>query len=289
MGPFEQEEKVLDDFAHSPQITRAEDGLYLVWHIGDASGPKADGFNPNCTNGTTPPTPPNAAFGATLLRRTASPKQVNVAASRSIQGPWADTGLFDVENGRNPIFRFDDPSPIHFKNGTTWVMGRSWNKNNETDFNSTTGIARSDSMSWNSTYTTRQEAIPQFVNFSVRVPLSAKPVQLEDAFFWIHDEGGDSQSFHALFHSMGGCLEVGCHAFSADGFTWHLSSSSLPNAYNSSLLMSDGTWTSLVRRERPHLVFNSKGEPAFLSSACQQSWDSDHTYTHVQPLNVEWP
>ena len=291
MGPFEQEEKVLQDFAHSPQITRAEDGTYLVWHIGDAAGPQKDGFNPNCTNGTTPT---KAAADFAALRR-ASPswplpsKQVNVATSRSVRGPWIDTGLFDVAHGP-PIFRFDNPSPIHFKNGTTWVMGRSWNKNSTTQtFNSTTGIARSDQKSWNSTYTTRQEAIPQFVNFSVRVPPEAKPVQLEDAFFWLHDEGGDHQSFHALFHSMGGCKQVGCHAFSADGYTWRMSSSALPNAYNSSLPMSDGTSKSLVRRERPHLVFNSRGDPAFLSSACQESWDSDHTYTHVQPLNVEWP
>ena len=29
-----------------------------------------------------------------------------------------------------------------------------------------------------------------------------------------------SGAYHAVFHNMGGCAAVGCHAFSADGYTW---------------------------------------------------------------------
>lgn len=41
--------------------------------------------------------------------------------------------------------------------------------------------------------------------------------QQEDPYLWYQPE---TSSFHALFHNMGGCADVGCHAFSPDGLHW---------------------------------------------------------------------
>ena len=95
-----------------------------------------------------------------------------------------------------------------------------------------------------------------------------------------------SSSYHAIFHNMGGCAAVGCHAFSADGFTWYIA---MTPAYTSLVEFEGGGNITYARRERPHLVFNSAGQPAFLSNGVQEAWASDHTYTLVQPINVAFP
>ena len=54
-------------------------------------------------------------------------------------------------------------------------------------------------------------------------------------------------------------------------------------------MFADGSNTTLARRERPHLVFNAAGQPAFLSNGAQEAWADDHSYTLVQPINVPFP
>ena len=43
------------------------------------------------------------------------------------------------------------------------------------------------------------------------------PACAADPFMWLDAASG---TYHAVFHNMGGCAAVGCHAFSADGYTW---------------------------------------------------------------------
>lgn len=84
------------------------------------------------------------------------------------------------------------------------------------------------------------------------------------------------------------CRDVGCHAFSADGYTWYLATS---DPYTTTIDFADGSSRTYARRERPHVVFNQNGDPAFLSNGVQEQWGNghDHSYTLVQPLNVAWP
>ena len=54
----------------------------------------------------------------------------------------------------------------------------------------------------------------------------------------------------------------------------------------------DGTYASLSRRERPHLVFNADGTPAALTNGATESWPcthpetcpKDHCFTSLQRL-----
>lgn len=295
IGPFINETRVLPHFAHNPVVTRAPDGTWLIWHIGDAAG-KSDGFRPNCSAAKTPgfcPPPPPPLAAAKKLRSSGTwplPKtQINAAASTSVNGPWVDSGIFASD--APPIDNLNNPAPVHLANGTTLVMGRSWNKNQTSQlWNSTIGIARSDRASWNSTYTTLAQGYPQYLNITSPVP-HGSAVQLEDPFMWQAADG----SFHALFHSMGGCPNwpeagrggaVGCHAFSEDSFLWRMSKS---GGYDYSLDFDDGTTKHVARRERPQLVFNKAGDPAFLVNGVQDSWSCDNTYTHVQPIKAAWP
>ena len=206
-----------------------------------------------------------------------------------MRGPWLDTGVF--ASNAPPIYRLDNPTAVHLGDGTTLVMGRSWNKNEVTQlWNSTIGIARSDGPTWNTTYTTLPEGYPQYTNITEKVP-PGEAVQLEDPFMWTRKDAntGDVLSWHALFHNMGGCgSSVGCHAFSEDSFVWRMSSS---GAYDMTLEFDDGTSKTVARRERPHILFNRNGDPAFLTNGVQDvaGREHDHTWTHVQPIDVEWP
>lgn len=201
---------------------------------------------------------------------------VLVSSNGSVWGEFIDSGI--LQGNRNPFpYETDNPSPLVFPNGTTWVMFRSWNPPGNTT--TPIGIARSDSATWNTTYTLPTAPVPQGYTNST-APIY---VPLEDPFMWFDTESG---TYHALFHNMGGCGEVGCHAFSEDGFSWFMARTC---PYTSLVQFQDGSSITYARRERPHLVFNKLGQPAFLSNGVQETWENDHSYTLVQSINVPFP
>ena len=59
--------------------------------------------------------------------------------------------------------------------------------------------------------------------------------------------------------------------------------------YTTTVEFADGSSKQYARRERPHLVLNAAGDPAFLTNGVQESWDSDHSYTLVQQTTAAWP
>ena len=71
------------------------------------------------------------------------------------------------------------------------------------NYHSVIGMARAES--WKGPYTIDPAPLfPQFV---------------EDPFLWYQPE---TDSYHALFHTQGGCADAGCHAYSPDGYHWNL-------------------------------------------------------------------
>jgi hypothetical protein len=88
---------------------------------------------------------------------------------------------------------------------------------------------------------------------------------------------------------MGGCGNVGCHAFSRDSITWTLSGTP---AYNFTVAFDDGTATTFSRRERPQLIFDpTSGVPVYLINGVQlpgsqqpKGGQSDYTYSIMVPL-----
>ena len=115
-------------------------------------------------------------------------------------------------------------------------------------FNSTIGIARAPS--WRGPWTLPTE--PIFYGHA------------EDPTWWFSNA---TRSYHALFHNMGGCSAVGCHAFSRDSFAWMLSPTP---AYTYAVAFNDGRNTTFSRRERPQLVFDpAAGRPlALMNGVC---------------------
>jgi hypothetical protein len=106
---------------------------------------------------------------------------------------------------------------------------------------------------------------------------------MEDPFLFHQPE---TDSFHALFHTMGGCPEVGCHAFSKDGFSWRVSPG---GAYNFSVSLDNGATVQLKRRERPQLVVDPRsGKPTHLlngaEAAQHDGGQEDKTFSIAVPL-----
>jgi hypothetical protein len=110
----------------------------------------------------------------------------------------------------------------------------------------------------------------------------------EDPFFWYQN---NTNSFHAIFHNMGGCKDVGCHAFSKDGLSWTLSKTP---CYSYNVSFTDGKEKVFSRRERPQLVFDpATGAPTHLINGVQLPRDEqpkegqqDYTYSIIVPLRV---
>lgn len=284
-GPYVDEKLVVSAWAHSPRITHAPDGTFLLWHVGCGHSPASS--LSNCTNGTTPGPPPSVGPVTTAqpqpprLQPQQQCKGINAMASRSIHGPWTPALSLDLTADPYLHSSLDDPAPLHLSNGSTWIIGRSWNDPWPKGGGRTPmGVARSVQPSWNSTYVVDSTPIPQFRNATSKV---IEYIAGEDDFVWIDKSSG---TYHLLFHSMEGTCstrdnEAGCHAFSLDGHDWYLSQHA---AYNSTIQYVGGATSALARRERPLLVFDSDGAPAFMLTANQDSWASDHTYTHMQPI-----
>lgn len=294
-GPYFAEEGVLGWFAHNPKPARAPDGSWLVFHIGcggDAGTPR------NCTNGTTPRSaaaasdpaapPPNcSAYGTSVL------------SAPTPSGPWTDQTV--IWPGAKPFpASVDNPSPLIFPNGSTWVMFRSYNGTGAD--RSVIGMARAPS--WRGPYTIDPEPIMPQVgvlveSFNVMMRKSPLPPHSNSR---TRSCGGSPRrrlsmpSFTRwaaagawfvgplflvqVLAALEKCADrhprirltsrareyiysdVGCHAYSRDGYSW--TASSTP-AYGFAILFDDGRNVTMHNRERPQLLFDPvSGVPTHL-------------------------
>jgi hypothetical protein len=135
-GPYVNETVVVPHWAHSPRITQAPDGTYLLWHVGCGNNPDSD-LKKGCTNGTTPGTGPPPAPSISSFKEGASMRPaektatggecdrngMNALSSKSINGPW--TPALSLVASAEPFLHssLDDPAPLHLPNGTTWIVG----------------------------------------------------------------------------------------------------------------------------------------------------------------------
>ena len=211
-GPFTAETEIMGWFAHNPKPARAPDGTWLVFHIGCGGN---EGTARNCTNGTTPRS--SGAVSPLAAVSNCSAYGTSVLAATSPGGPWTEQTVISPESKPFPA-SVDNPSPLIFENGTIWVMFRSYNGTGAD--RSVIGMARADS--WSGPYVVDpQPLMPQvrpwmhlecpgfglaFVKLSKLPPHPAIWSQeFEDPFLWWQPE---TRSFHALFHTMGGCRYV---------------------------------------------------------------------------------
>ena len=116
----------------------------------------------------------------------------------------------------------------------------------------------------------------------------------EDNYLYVDGRG----NFHCLYHRapFADLSAQGGHAYSEDGYAWHVSDTP---AYGASQRYTDGSVGTYGKRERPHLVFDpATGEPTHLTNGvclhhdwaqCNNNpWPGyyDYTFTTVAPLQT---
>ena len=251
--------------AARPCGSREEPWAATQLHLVPCGAPEAQGWAM---------APPARAAGGRAGAPGCGIQDTELLTSRSLDGPWAfETACGPNATGTHPFFpaSVDNPAPLFFADGSVGVMFRSYTRASA-PLHSSIGIARAPS--WRGPWAL--PAVPIF------------PGLEEDPFWWHQASTG---SYHALFHNMGGCGAVGCHAWSRDGLRWTLSATP---AYNYTVAFAGGGATTFSRRERPQLVFDpDSGAPTHLINgvqlpAAQQPRGSqrDYTYSIIVPLRT---
>ena len=130
-----------------------------------------------------------------------------------------------------------NPAPLAETDGTVKLIYRGGSKGYKAEFIGVAGAPK-----WQGPYTT---------NANPAVPAMA--TNAEDPFVYRDCRGG----YHMLAHAIGKGVHgnVGMHAFSHDGISWHQGSPSI--AYTDVVAWSNGTNSTLAQRERPVLIFNT--------------------------------
>jgi len=250
VGPYDYKTTLIKAFCHNPTIHKAPDGTYVLYHIGDGT---TTSEITNCTNGTTPTSPGTGAGSGYMT----------LAYSSSPTGPFTPLGSA-ILTGRSGQWdsMVTNPAAWIFPNGTVLLVYRGKSSNNT----ELLGIASAPT--WKGPYT-RLSNDPIFVCAGA-----------EDPYVWEDTDG----TFHILFNDKWeSSTGVGGHAYSEDGLHWTFANT---KAYTTTVKWTNGTSSTMHRRERPQVFFDSNMNPTVLFNGVQPSSSDDHTFTLANPITL---
>ncbi|KAF2134465.1 hypothetical protein P153DRAFT_371857 [Dothidotthia symphoricarpi CBS 119687] len=193
------------------------------------------------------------------------PNNISVSAAPDMNGPW--TPFQVLVNGTNPA-----PFPAYSPEMPT----------------SEIVLAAEDlkiyvANTWNGNY--------ELINTAPWNTTDYSPTWTEDPFIWRDKRG----HWHALAHWMIDIAEkgvkyprVGAHMYSRtlEG-KWNFK---VNEAYNSTVMFTDGSVETFNRRERPKLYFSDDGEmtPLYMINGVQPLGTTVLSYTLIQPIGTAW-
>jgi alpha-L-fucosidase len=249
---FQFIEIVLDVWHHNPQISVAPDGTFILWSIGSSPEPKIANCSKEIQEDVNSPS----------LQHGFETMELHYATS--IYGPW--TLLPGGSSGypfNSSQFNGTNPAPWFLPNGTAVVASHD-----------AYGVTVSVADSWRGPY-----SLPS------RLFLWDGEYVIEDPFLWFDSV---EDKWKCLFHQYNKTntknqIRVGGYAESNDSnlfSTWTLQPNGTP-AYNTSVLLNDGTTLVVNRRERPKLYFEN-GVPVALFTGVQT--EKGDTYSLFQPI-----
>lgn len=258
MGPYEKYDTPVKPWSHNPQWVRAKDGTYLIFTLGDGV-PGPHGTEQDCESlDAMDVREPHAAFDGKAAHFV-------IHYSNSVNGPWQNISIeFDLPDGDN----MDNwnPAPVVMSDGSIRLMVH-------TDPAPWAGQLIVEAQDWRGPYVRLTDDIP-----SLSIPKTN-----EDQFMWQDPNGHWHILVHKMFDPAGQSPVpspgwVGGHAFSRDGLKW----SNISRCYNTTVRMTDGTAWEAERRERPKLIFDSEGAPAYMSNGIITS--DNGIYTLIVPI-----
>jgi len=226
LGPFETAEVVIPSLAHNVKPFQHPDGTFLIYYVGQINNQTAD-----CSNGSLADSPqPKGAAGPVMIASASHPDAP--AEEWKIHGPMTDS--FEWHSATNP-------SPVFLQNGSVLLyVSRRWavspTKNHKNNW-----VMMADS--WRGPYRNVTQTYEDAVDTG------------EDPHVFKTQRG-----YHMLNHNMGPAASG--LSFSADGVTW--TKGHEVNAFNATLQWSNGSVTTLCRRQRPFVVMKDDGMPGWL-------------------------
>lgn len=236
-GPWSVAGVALHKFAHNPQVVRAADGSWLLYHIGMPTPASCEGPSEAC-----PGSHSAACAGA---------QGTSVARATSPYGPWERVPFILPDNETNP-------SAIVLADGTIAVTARRWEG----------GVPIYTAASWRGPYVAAPKA--PIVLVRAGAPAAEPHTSFdEDAFLWENARG----EFHMLTHRQpnGTNCPTGANPTDCDCAGGHMYATTLAGpwyldldlVYNCSLNVA-GAATRIAARQRPTLVLPARngGEPA---------------------------
>jgi hypothetical protein len=285
LGPFDRKEQVIGSFTHEPIVlTLPNREGFVLFKIGcaDNATTGSNGTYPEgrkkllgrcmgCTNGVTD--------GSVFCPH---PDQVYERAcqdalfSKSLDGPWLRQNLsgfgYPEWPWKDVNLGLESHAPILLANRSLLTFTRGAFAPHPIPTCAIWTVVSEGG--WNGTY-------------SVVGNTTTFPMSLEDTYMFQDPRG----NFHALFHSFVKGA-VGGHAFSRDGSSWTFASKAngflQDGAYSRVVTLANGTRLTLDRRERPHLLLDAAGNPAYLTNGVSltqfnRTWANlaDWTYTAV--------
>eukprot|EP01052_Picozoa_sp_SAG31_P034673 SAG31_NODE_4084_length_3603_cov_5.623002_4_plen_431_part_00 len=237
-GPYMFAEQVLPTFYTNPQLTTAADGALLLYVIGQPCNRTAD-----CTD---PARPPGKPYHYTCRYHNDMQSGISLFSSKTGPlGPWHSQGMILNGSGSPNGGGFNNsrtnPAPLANDDGSITLVFRGGSKGYRAEF---LGSARAEAWADKYFVTTVKPLLPD---------------NLEDPFLYRDCRGG----YHMLAHSIGRDNRgVGVHMHSTNGHSWSMGNPA--TAYTTEVAWSDGTNSTLARRERPVLVFEQN-----VSSGCK--------------------
>eukprot|EP01052_Picozoa_sp_SAG31_P016789 SAG31_NODE_1125_length_9770_cov_2.732499_8_plen_542_part_00 len=263
-GPYEPlDQGTIGTDCHNPSIIRAPNGSLLLFYIGGGQPIGSPGGTlgaagealPECHGGRTP-----------AIQRQPSGGQARTGpvpaywVSDGVDKPWRAGPVAPVQHpsGRIQGTMFNNPAPYIFPNGSMMVSyvvrcGKG----------SAKGCVNSHGIAWTDHWASGRWRPMVGNDFALKLFPPQSGGRAEDGFIWVDNEG----YCHALVHdqgmSYGKSGETGSvgHAYSTDCRSWKYSSQP---AASTTIEHTDGTSTTWIKRERPHLMFSDDGTPTFL-------------------------
>mmetsp|Transcript_14870 Transcript_14870/g.22875 ORF Transcript_14870/g.22875 Transcript_14870/m.22875 type:complete len:445 (+) Transcript_14870:143-1477(+) len=295
-GPFTVADVVVEPYAHEPNAVRGPNGEWIIYmSMRHPLDPDENFWN--CTSSnimstkTSSPYRRRTLLSATLLQP--RPNDTYMTYSHSPHGPWSkpvkvlDTSRA-IWDGHEVLI--DTNLAVTFIDATS-IVG-IWRKCNNSPKGS---VCENQCCTFPYLLTASNWKDPTTYHAHIdRGPIFDAILSYgsEDPMVWtniiqMNDNGEKKDIIKAILHDEQGpsrTTAIGRYAFSDDGGkTWVYSQE---DAYNGTVFWTDDddSYTTLFRRERPHMVVED-GIPLAVSNGVQESTNDDRSWTLVQPIN----